>query len=233
MNDKANERRKRGVWLGLLVVLLLALGGYAYAQSSSSPSASAGSDKGKPSATPTALPSTEVLAPTQTAKPTSPGSTGAVNLGTSPAGQTLVLAPQAAGNNGNGNGNGNGNNPCVDPASENANCPHTFGVQVGQAPLLYPGVARNLPVAFSNPNNFAIAVSSYRVIVVVPGPAATTCPASNLQVPAGTVSLKPGLAVAKKATTATTVPIKLATTAPAACQNVSFTITVNASAVKK
>jgi hypothetical protein len=232
MDDKANERRRRGVWLGLLVVLLLALGGYAYAQSSS-PSASTGPGKAGPSATPSATPSVTVLAPTQTAQPKPSGSTGSTDLGTTSTGQSLVLAPQAAGNNGNGNGNGNGNNPCVDPASESPSCPHTFGVRVGQSPLLYPSVARNLPVTFVNPNNFAISVTSYRVSVVVPGAAATSCPASNLQVPAGTVSLNPGLAVAKNATTATTVPIKLAATAPAACQNVSFTITVNASAVKK
>jgi hypothetical protein len=219
MNDNAN-RRRRGVWLGLLLLLLLALGGYGYAQSSS-PSASAGPDKAKPSATP----SVSVLAPTQTAQPKSSGSTGTTDLGTTSTGQALVLAPQAS-----SNGNGNGNNQCVDPASENANCPHTFGVRVGQAPLLYPGVPRNLPVTFINPNNFAIKVTSYRVTVAT---SSTACPASNLAVVAGTVSLNPGLAIAKNDSTATTVPIKLIASAPDACQSVSFTITINASAVKK
>jgi hypothetical protein len=221
MNDNAN-RRRRGVWLGLLLLLLLALGGYGYAQSSS-PSASAGPDKAKPSATP----SVSVLAPTQTAQPKSSGSTGTTDLGTTSTGQALVLAPQASSN---GNGNGNGNNQCVDPASENANCPHTFGVRVGQAPLLYPGVPRNLPVTFINPNNFAIKVTSYRVTVAT---SSTACPASNLAVVVGTVSLNPGLAIAKNDSTATTVPIKLVASAPDACQSVSFTITINASAVKK
>jgi hypothetical protein len=219
MNDNAN-RRRRGVWLGLLLLLLLALGGYGYAQSSS-PSASAGPDKAKPSATP----SVSVLAPTQTAQPKSSGSTGTTDLGTTSTGQALVLAPQAS-----SNGNGNGNNQCVDPASENANCPHTFGVRVGQAPLLYPGVPRNLPVTFINPNNFAIKVTSYRVTVAT---SSTACPASNLAVVVGTVSLNPGLAIAKNDSTATTVPIKLVASAPDACQSVSFTITINASAVKK
>ena len=219
MNDKAN-RRRRGVWLGLLVVLLLTLGGYAYAQSSS-PSASTGPDKAKPSATP----STQVLAPTQSAQPKSSGSTGTTDLGTTSTGQTLVLAPQAA-----NNGNGNGNNQCVDPASENPSCPHTFGVRVGQTPLLYPGVSRSLPVTFSNPNNFAIAVNSYRVTVAS---TATACTASNLEVVAGTVSLTPGLTIAKNASILATIPIKLGASAPDACQNATFTITVNASAVKK
>jgi hypothetical protein len=221
-NDKGHGRR-RGVWLGLLVLLLLTLGGYGYAQSSS-PSVSAGSAK----TTPTASPSAQVSAPTQAAKPSSGGSSGTVDLGTSSSGQVVVLAPQAASSNGN---NGNGN--CVDPASESANCPHTFGVRVGQSPLLYPGVTRNLPVTFDNPNNFAIGVSSYRVAVTVPAAANSTCPASNLQVPAGTISLNPNIPIAKNASIATTVPIKLAPSAPNACQNVVFTITVNASAVKK
>jgi hypothetical protein len=101
---------------------------------------------------------------------------------------------------------------------------------VGQAPALYPGVPRSLPVTFSNPNNFAISVSSYRVSVTS---SSATCPASNLEVAAGTVSLTPGLSIAKNGSTPTTVPIRLAASAPDACQRVTFAITVHASAVKK
>lgn len=221
-NEKVN-RRRRGTWLGLLTVLLLVLATCGY-RLTFSPSASTGPGKDKPSATP----STQVLAPQQSAQPSSPSTTGPVDLGTGRSGQSLVLAPQAA-----SNGNGNGNNQCIDPASDNGNCPHTFGVQVGQAPLLYPDVVRNLPVTFVNPNNFPIDVKTYRVTVSVAAANATACPASNLQVPVGTVSLSPGLTIAKNASTSTTVPIKLSATAPEGCQRVTFTITVNASAVKK
>lgn len=223
-NDNAKQRRSRGVWLGLLVVLLLALGGYAYA-ATSSPSASTGPANNKPSATPTA----QVLPPTQSAQPTPSASAGTTDLGTTSTGQSVVLAPQTSTNP----GGASNKNPCVDPASESASCPHTFGVRVGTAPVLYPGVAVNLPVTFDNPNNFAIAVNSYRVTVTVPSSSAASCPASNLQVPTGTVALSPGMTVAKNAATLAGIPIKLSATAPNACQRVVFTITVNASAVKK
>jgi ABC-type transport system substrate-binding protein len=214
-NDKAHHRRRRGVWLGLLTVLLLALAGVAYAVTSS-PSASPGLGKDKPSATPTS----SVLAPSapQTTTPSTGSNTGA--------GTQIVLAPAST-----GNGNGNGN--CVDPASESANCPHSFGVMVGAAQTLYPGVARSLPVTYSNPNNFDIFISTYRVSVSVPSTQAAACPASNLLVPSGTVTLTPQLAVAKIRSVLTTIPIRLSANAPEGCQRVTFTITVSASAVKK
>jgi hypothetical protein len=200
------------------VVLLLALGGYAYAVTSA-PSASTGSGNGKPSA----APSSSVLAPT--APTTTAPSTSSTGTTSGNPGTQVVLAPAA------GNGNGNGN--CVDPASESANCPHTFGVKVGAAPTLYPGVAGFLPVTYSNPNNFDINVATYRVSVSVPTAQATACPASNLLVPSGTVTLSPPLTAPKNGSVAATVPVKLAATAPEGCQRVTFTITVNATAVKK
>lgn len=230
MTNRRTARRRRGVELGLLLALLLALGAAGYALSGPSPSAPAAS--GKPSATP----SSQVLAPTtvQTAAPSTTSPTGSSTAGTSSgssSGSTsqLVLAPAASSN---GNGNGNGNN-CLDPASESSACPHSFGVTVGQAPLLYPGLVRSLPVTFSNPNNFDILVTSYRVSVSVPATKVTTCPASNLQVPAGTITLSPRLTAPKNRSVTMLVPIKLSAGAPEACQQVSFTITLNASAAKK
>jgi hypothetical protein len=194
VTNEQSARRKRGVWLGLLV-LLLALGGAGYALTS--PSASTGS--GKPSA--------------------------------GPSGQ-VVLAPSASGNNGNGNGNG-GNDNCVEPSNGNGNCVKTFGVTVGHAPLLYPTLTRNLPVTYSNPNSFDIEVTTYRVSVSVPTSKAGACPASSLLVPTGTVTLSPRIALPKKGSAATTIPIRLGADAPEGCQDVTFSVTVDATAVKK
>jgi hypothetical protein len=139
-----------------------------------------------------------------------------------------VLAPAASGANANGS-----NASCTDPSSGSGSCDHSVGVTVGQTQTLYPGLNRSVPVTFSNSNSFDILVTSYKVSVAVPASKAATCPASNLQVPTGTVTLNPKLVVPKKGSVATTVPIKLLANAPGACQQVTFTITVNASAVKK
>jgi hypothetical protein len=220
-NDKANHRRRRGVWLGLLVVLLLALGGYGYAVTSS-PSASTGPGKGKPSASPTA----DVLAPQapQTSAPAGTTTSG-TSTGAS-AGTQVVLAPAAS------NGNGNGGN-CVEPSNGNGNCEKSFGVTVGHAQTLYPGLVRTLPVTYSNPNNFDIFVTTYRVSVSVPSSQSSTCPASSLQVPSGTVTFNPRLTVPKKGSVIRTIPLKLSADAPEGCLTVTFTITVIASAVKQ
>lgn len=220
MNVKA-RRRGRSAWLGILVILLLALGTCGY-RLTFSPSASTGPGKNKPSATP----STEVLAPQGPERPGDSPSTSSGSGTTSPGSATgtqLVLAPA-------GTGNGNAGN-CVEPSNGNGNCEKSFGVTVGQTQALYPGVTRDLPVTFSNPNSFAIFVTSYRVSV--PASTAAACAPSSLQVPNGTVTLSPRLTAPKNGSVSTTVPIELSADAPEACKQVTFTITVNASAVKK
>jgi hypothetical protein len=156
-------------------------------------------------------------------------STGPGKPSASPFGQ-VVLAPAASGTNGNGSG---GNDNCVEPSNGNGNCAKTFGVKVGQTPLLYPTVTRNLPVTYSNPNSFDIEVTTYRVSVSVPASKATICPASSLLVPTGTVTLAPRITLPKKGSAAATVPIGLGANAPEGCQDVTFSVTVDATAVKK
>ena len=216
---KARSRR-RGAKTGLLVVLLLALATCGYLLTFA-PSASTGPGKDKPSANP----STSVLAPDAPRTPAPD-----TNAGTTRTGTQVVLAPAAS--NGN-NGNGIGTDNCVDPSSEAGNCDHRFGVTVGQAQTLYPGLTRALPVTYSNPNNFEILIATYRVSVSVPASKAAVCPASSLEVPSGTVTLNPRLTAPKKGSVPTTIPIRLSAAAPDGCQQVTFTITVHASAVKK
>jgi len=213
VTNEKKARRNRGAWLGLLV-LLLALGGAGYALSSS-PSASTG--PGKPSAGPS---SQVVLAPATSGSNVAGNGNGNGGSGTG----------NGTGNGGSGTG---GNDNCVEPSNGNGNCVKTFGVTVGQTPLLYPSLVRQVPVTYSNPNSFDIEVATYRVSVSVPSSKATVCPASSLQVPSGTVTLNPRPTAPKKATVSTTIPVKLPATAPEGCQGVTFTITVNATAVKK
>jgi hypothetical protein len=138
-----------------------------------------------------------------------------------------VLAPAASGGSGGSGGS------CTNSSSGSGSCDHSLGVMIGQTQTLYPGLDRSLPVTFSNSNSFDILVTSYQVSVAVPASKATTCPASNLQVPTGTVALNPKLVAPKNGSVATTVPIKLSANAPGACQQVTFAISINASAVKK
>jgi hypothetical protein len=197
MDDKATNRRRRGVWLGGLLVLLVALASAGYALSSS-PSAS-----------------TEV-----TGK--SAGSSSA-----------QVLAPAAkSGNNGNGSSSSSNDN-CVEPSNGNGNCVKTFGVTVTDAGPLYPGVPITLPVRFSNPNNFDIKVTSYRVSVSVPL-GTVGCSSDDLHVlPSRAVDLNQGVTVAKNGWVDNPIQVKLLSDAPEGCQSVPFSTTVNASAVKK
>lgn len=212
-NNETRGRRRLG-WLGLLMLLLVALGTCGYQLVS--PSASTG-----PGKKPTSASSTEVLGPQ------APGNTGDADPAEA-AGTQAVSAP-AASNSGNGGNSGSAN--CVGPSNGNGNCEKSFDVTVGQTQTLYPGLTRALPVTFGNPNNFDIFVTTYRVSVSSAN--ATSCPASSLQVPSGTVTLSPRLTSPKNGSVTTTVPVKLSADAPEGCQQVSFTITVNASAVKK
>ena len=141
----------------------------------------------------------------------------------------------AAQGNGQGNGpaNGQSNDTCVVPSNATGNCLSTFGVAVAPIGAIYPGQAKQLRVTWSNPNAFDILVSSYAAAVNVPAAVSARCPAATLQVPAGTRTLDPKVAVPGKGTASTDIAVALPATAPNGCQGVSFRVTVTATAVKK
>lgn len=132
--------------------------------------------------------------------------------------------------------NGNtitGTDNCVVPSNSNGNCRKTFGVRVGDIGPIYPGQTRHLPVVWSNPNSFDIQVVSYSLSVNVPTGSSSTCPASSLQVADGKVSLNPAVAVVRNGSSSSSVPVTLPVSAPEGCQQVPFSITVDATAVMK
>jgi hypothetical protein len=131
-----------------------------------------------------------------------------------------------------GNGSG-GNDNCVVPSNGNGNCSKTFGVAVGKVGAIYPGQTKQLPVTWSNPNSFDIDVATYTAGVSVPSTVASRCATSNLTVPAGTRTPSPAISVVRNGSTSTSIPVTMPKAAVDGCQGVAFTVTVNATAVKK
>lgn len=174
-----------------------------------------------------------------------------VTSGPSSADQTVLtgsgtsqVAGTSTGNgctgNGGCSGNDNGDGGCSGVGNPNCNGGSTgggnvkeLGVAVGTVDGLYPGKNVDLPVTYTNPHSFDVNVSSYTVEAAVPEGVAAACPASNLAVPAGTITLSPRLNVAPHSSTQSDVPIGLRASAPDGCQNVTFSVTVTAWAVKK
>lgn len=93
----------------------------------------------------------------------------------------------------------------------------------GQASGLIPGVSRNLVIVIENPYDFAIVV---RGVEVISADASDACPAANISSPGitGDVRVKAG-AVVK-----VTVPIRLLSKAPPACEGATFPLSFKATA---
>lgn len=155
-------------------------------------------------------------------------SSPSASTGPTQGGGQHVLA--AKGSNGNTH---TGTDNCIEPSNGNGNCQKTFGVAVGAIGPIYPGQTQQLPVTWSNPNSFDIQVVRYSLGVAVPSGSATACPASSLQVASGQVTLNPTVTVPRNGSSSSTVPVTLPVSAPDGCQQVPFSITVNATAVKK
>lgn len=132
-----------------------------------------------------------------------------------------------------------GNNGNTDPTTgcnTNGNCTghdNQFGVTVGNVSGLYPGRSTTVPVTFTNPNSFAINVTGATLSATLVSASAGTpaCSASYLVTGAYPFA-SPGLLVAKNGSTSTSLPIGLRSTAPDACKQARWTITVTADAVK-
>lgn len=143
-------------------------------------------------------------------------------LGAKPIGSTVYSGVQAATSNGskassNGaNGNGNGNTP------------HTFTIS-GSLSGVYPGEGTVTPayvyLTVTNPNNQNIQVTSLTLSV---GDASPACRAANLAPATETVSFS--VVVPKNSQVGGTtfaLPIRMLDSAPDACQNATFPLTLS------
>lgn len=117
---------------------------------------------------------------------------------------TTTKAPKKNDDNKN-NGNGNGES-------------HKDFTISGSVPSLYPGATKQLVLTVSNPNNFAIKVTSLKVTTA--GASTPGCTASSVV----TDSLATPLVVDKDGTATTNVAIRMASDTPNACQGATFTL---------
>lgn len=119
---------------------------------------------------------------------------------------------------------GNGKNAVKPDDKVNGNDKKDFTI-AGSVSGLYPGSARTLTVTVTNPNNFAIRVTSLTATVADP---AGPCTAGAVQVPpmAGTFVV-PG-----NGSAATTLTARMANNPPDACQSTTFGITYSGTADK-
>jgi hypothetical protein len=145
-------------------------------------------------------------------------------LSAKPTGSTLYSGVQAAtSNNGNNGNNGNGGS-----ANGNGNTPHTFTIS-GSLSGVYPGEGTVTPayvyLTVTNPNNQNIQVTSLTLSV---GDASPACRAANLAPATETVSFS--VVVPKNSQVGGTtfaMPIRMLDSAPDACQNATFPLTLS------
>jgi hypothetical protein len=102
--------------------------------------------------------------------------------------------------------------------------PGTFTI-AGDDSGLYPGASKQLVLVVSNPQHFAIVVTSIQTTV---GNASQTCSGSYLSVGAFSGQLQ----VADGGQASVTVTVTLSHAAPDACQGAIFPLTYHGSAVK-
>jgi hypothetical protein len=138
------------------------------------------------------------------------------------AGPTFV-AVGSTNNSANPSCNGKSNNTCSGNAPTKA-----FDVTVADMGGMYPGSSDPVAVTFLNPQSFDIKVTTLQIIAVA---GSSACPTTYLNFPTS-VALAPAVVLTRKGGTgSTTVPVGLKPSAVDACQNVSFDVTVTATAV--
>jgi hypothetical protein len=96
----------------------------------------------------------------------------------------------------------------------------------GQVSGLYPGAQKQLNLGVSNPNNFAINVTTLTVTVGSPG--VVGCAQSNV----AATSFTGSLIVAKNATVTKSLPINMLPSAPDQCRGATFPLTFGGTAEK-
>jgi hypothetical protein len=146
------------------------------------------------------------------------------------------VAVGSTNNNANPSCNGKKNSTCT-PVTDGP--VKDFGLTVGPMVGIYPTGSKHIPLTFSNPHNFDIVV---KTVAVQAADASSTCSATHLQRPSGTVALASPVLVPKNGTAAgpsSTSPdgqvlrVTMLNTAPDQCQGVSFPISVTAMAEKR
>lgn len=131
-------------------------------------------------------------------------------------------------NNANPSCNGVGNGTCSGEGSIKS-----FGLSLGQVPLMYPGSSEQLSVRFTNPEAFPIHVKSIEISKSL-AVASEDCPLVKLVVnPVGIHTYSSPIAVpARASVNAPSITVGLDTSADSTCERASFTIRATATAVK-
>ncbi len=101
--------------------------------------------------------------------------------------------------------------------------PSSLGVDVGPVKLLYPGLARDVPLTIDNPFGFGIDVHTIKVT----SHGTSSCPAEFLRLRTYDVH---GPKIAAESSAPTTTRIALTEDAPDACQGERFSIRVTVTA---
>jgi hypothetical protein len=106
-----------------------------------------------------------------------------------------------------------------------ARASNEFGVRVGSATGLRPGGTVTVPVRYSNPFGYGLAVASQDVQVTSPSAA---CPALTVDLTQARAVLGRAVTIPARGARTVNVVLSMRATAPDACQGVRFVMTIRA-----